>query len=82
MRRRQARAAAAPEQSRVSPELTSTLDHLTTAILKEFPDFATTLAVSEDIAGGKYSDRLPDLSSEGVWLPGVSIDHVRQQYPF
>ncbi len=47
-------------------DLKGVLDQFTTALLKEFPDVATSLAVSEDVAGGKYSNRLVDLSPKGV----------------
>jgi uncharacterized protein (DUF885 family) len=46
--------------------LNTTLDAMVTSFLKEAPGFATTLAVSEQVAGGKYSDRLGDRSTEGL----------------
>ena len=46
--------------------LTSALDHLTTAQLREDPELATSLGVSEELAGGKYSNRLSDVSAEGM----------------
>jgi uncharacterized protein (DUF885 family) len=56
----------APAQADPSQALKSALDTSVTAIFREAPEFATTLAVSEDLAGGKYSDRLNDYSSEGL----------------
>lgn len=46
--------------------LKAALDRLTTGELREDPEFATSLAVSEEIAGGKYANRLEDLSVEGM----------------
>jgi uncharacterized protein (DUF885 family) len=53
-------------QPDASQSLKSTLDGIATAALQEAPEFATSLAVSEEIAGGKYSDRLNDYSTEGL----------------
>jgi uncharacterized protein (DUF885 family) len=46
--------------------LNTALDHLTTAMLRDDPESATSLAVSQEIAGGKYSNRLTDVSVEGM----------------
>jgi uncharacterized protein (DUF885 family) len=46
-------------------ELTAILDRLSTQFLHESPEFATALAVSEEQAGGRYIDRLSDVSREG-----------------
>jgi uncharacterized protein (DUF885 family) len=46
--------------------LKAALDHLTTRMLREDPESATSLAVSQEIAGGKYSNRLTDVSVEGM----------------
>ena len=46
--------------------LNDALEHLTTEMLREDPQSATTLAVSQEIAGGKYSNRLTDVSVEGM----------------
>jgi uncharacterized protein (DUF885 family) len=64
----QAPAAQAAQASRnlAAAALKAALDHLTTAMLREDPEEATALAVSEDLAGGKYSDRLSDESPEGM----------------
>jgi uncharacterized protein (DUF885 family) len=42
------------------------IDRLTTAMLREDPEQATSLGVSEQVAGGKYSNRLRDDSPEGM----------------
>jgi uncharacterized protein (DUF885 family) len=57
-----------PTAADANPEQTldTTLDEMVTSFLKEAPEYATTLAVSEQIAGGKYSDRLDDESTEGL----------------
>jgi uncharacterized protein (DUF885 family) len=55
-----------PAKAASSQPFTNTLDRMTTALLKEWPHVATTLGVSQEIAGGKYSDRLPDRSAQGL----------------
>ena len=60
------REAPQPAQPDPSQSLKSTLDGMVTAFLKEAPEYATSLAASEEIAGGKYADRLNDVSSEGL----------------
>ncbi len=55
--------AAAPGNA--SAELSAFLDRLTTEALRESPEYATTLAVTEQQAGGRYIDRLGDRSREG-----------------
>jgi uncharacterized protein (DUF885 family) len=47
-----------------SAELTAFLDRLSTEILRQAPEYATMLAVSEEQAGGRYIDRLSDVSRE------------------
>jgi len=47
-------------------ELHALLNDLSTEILREGPEFATSLAVSEEQAGGRYIDRLADASREGA----------------
>ena len=66
-------------QARASQNLKGVLDRFTTAILKEFPELATSLAVSEDVAGGKYSDRLVDLSPESVARRAQLVRNTRQE---
>ncbi|HYD71854.1 MAG TPA: hypothetical protein VEF55_01855, partial [Candidatus Binatia bacterium] len=43
-------------------ELNTILDRLSTQFLREAPEYATALAVSEEQAGGRYIDRLSDVS--------------------
>lgn len=47
-------------------DLNSILDTLVTDILRESPEFATSLSVSEEQAGGRYIDRLGDYSRAGA----------------
>lgn len=54
------------------PELGPILDQLSTDMLRESPEYATSLAVSEAQAGGRYIDRLSDVSKEG-FLRGRQI---------
>lgn len=61
----QAVAARTEGQGDPSAALKELLDRLTTDILKEWPGLATSLAVPETIAGGKYSHRLGDISADG-----------------
>jgi uncharacterized protein (DUF885 family) len=46
-------------------ELNTILDRLSTQFLHESPEYATALAVTEEQAGGRYIDRLSDVSREG-----------------
>ena len=48
-----------------SGQLSTILDRISTEFLHESPEFATSLAVSEEQAGGRYIDRLSDASKEG-----------------
>ncbi|HRP10066.1 MAG TPA: DUF885 family protein [Terricaulis sp.] len=48
-----------------APELHALLDQLSIDILREAPEAATSLGVSEAQAGGRYVDRLADASREG-----------------
>jgi hypothetical protein len=47
-------------------ELGAIPDRLSPNILRESPESATSLAVSEEQAGGRYIDRLSDASREGL----------------
>lgn len=47
-------------------QLNAILDRLTTQFLHESPEYATALAVTEQQAGGRYIDRLSDVSREGL----------------
>jgi uncharacterized protein (DUF885 family) len=57
---------AASAQTDTPQNLEATLDAIATSALKEAPEYATTLAVPQQIAGGKYADRLSDSSREGL----------------
>jgi uncharacterized protein (DUF885 family) len=46
-------------------DLNAILDRLSINFLREAPEYATSLAVSEEQAGGRYIDRLSDSSKEG-----------------
>lgn len=64
---------AACGRSANSGDLNGILDRLVTDVLREAPEFATSLAVSEEQAGGRYIDRLSDASQEGALrLRGVA----------
>src|SRR6185312_1345238 len=47
-------------------QLNTLLDRISTQILQNAPEFATSLAVDEAKAGGRYKDRLTDASKEGA----------------
>ncbi len=51
-----------PNAGNGSAQLNDILNRLSTDILKEAPEFASTLGVSEEQAGGRYIDRLTDVS--------------------
>ncbi|MBL8530581.1 MAG: DUF885 domain-containing protein [Hyphomonadaceae bacterium] len=53
-----------PEQ--LSAQLAALLDRTATEILRQSPEFATALAVSEERAGGRFVDRLSDNSHAGT----------------
>jgi uncharacterized protein (DUF885 family) len=57
--------AASQQSAQPSPELEAALDRITTRALRELPELATSLGVSDEIAGGKYSNRLTDASAQG-----------------
>jgi uncharacterized protein (DUF885 family) len=47
-------------------QLNALLDRIAVEFLREAPEYATSLAVSEAQAGGRYIDRLSDASKEGA----------------
>jgi uncharacterized protein (DUF885 family) len=49
-----------------SEQFNALLDRISTQILHEAPEFATALAISEEQAGGRYIDRLSDVSRESL----------------
>jgi uncharacterized protein (DUF885 family) len=48
-----------------APDFASLLNEISTSLLKESPEYATSLAVSEEQAGGPYMNRLSDASLDG-----------------
>jgi uncharacterized protein (DUF885 family) len=57
---------AARARPTTSGELSAILNRLSTNMLREAPETATALAVSEEQAGGRYIDRLSDVSRGGL----------------
>ena len=57
---------AACQQTTTNTNLGATLDHLSVDILKLSPEAATSLAVSEEQAGGRYIDKSSDASRAGL----------------
>lgn len=55
-----------PDPAAASAALKSALDALSIAMLKESPEYATALAVSEEQAGGPFKNRLSDYSRAGL----------------
>ena len=49
-----------------SGDLNGILDRLSTDILRELPEYSTSLSISEEQAGGRYIDRLSDSSRAGA----------------
>jgi uncharacterized protein (DUF885 family) len=47
-------------------DLNAILDQLSTDILREVPEYSTSLSISEEQAGGRYIDRLSDYSRAGA----------------
>ncbi len=60
------RAPSKPDPVQQTQNLKTTLDALSTSILRASPERATSLAVSEAMAGGPFSARLGDYSTEGL----------------
>jgi uncharacterized protein (DUF885 family) len=54
-----------PEAGSGDAKLNEVLDRISTQFLHESPEYATSLAVPEAKAGGRYIDRLSDASKEG-----------------
>ena len=57
---------AACQPRAASGDLNAILDEMVTAYLRESPEYATSLAVSEEQAGGRYINRLGDYSRAGA----------------
>ncbi len=56
---------AACQRGASNGDLNAILDQISTDMLRESPEYATSLAVSEEQAGGRYIDRLSDVSKAG-----------------
>lgn len=56
----------APAPQTESQRLAALLDRVSTQILREAPERATSLGVSEQVAGGRFIDRLGDRTKEGA----------------
>jgi uncharacterized protein (DUF885 family) len=70
---------AAAAQPDAAAQLVDLMDRLTTDILREAPEAATSLAVSEELAGGKFSDRLSDPTREGMRRQAQILRDYREQ---
>ena len=57
---------AACQPRAASGDLNTILDEMVTAYLRESPEYATSLAVSEEQAGGRYINRLGDYTRAGA----------------
>ncbi len=60
-------------------DLHAILDQAVTDFLRESPEYATSLAVSEEQAGGRYIDRLSDASRESVARQRAQAEDVIRQ---
>ena len=59
-------AATAVPQNDTSKRFNLVVEEWTTAVLRESPETATSLAASEERAGGRYGDRVSDISRAGM----------------
>ncbi|MBL8545918.1 MAG: DUF885 family protein [Hyphomonadaceae bacterium] len=60
-------------------DLNGILNQLSTDLLRELPEYATSLSVSEEQAGGRYIDRLSDASRAGAErLTAISQNAITQ----
>lgn len=57
---------AACSRPAASGDLNTILDTLSTDLLRELPEYSTSLSISEEQAGGRYIDRLSDASRAGA----------------
>lgn len=72
-------ALAACSRTGSSGDLNSILDNLVKQTMHELPEYSTSLAISEEQAGGRYIDRLSDASRAGAErLLQISQTGVRQ----
>ena len=58
-------AAGCGQRGDAAVELNTLLDRLSADILREAPEFASSLGVTEEQAGGRFVDRIADYSREG-----------------
>ncbi len=61
-------------QAAASAQLSATMGEIATNALRFSPETATQLAVSEEIAGGRYANRLSDASAEGLAAQVAAVD--------
>ncbi|HRO04320.1 MAG TPA: DUF885 family protein, partial [Terricaulis sp.] len=60
-------------------DLHAILDAAVTDFLRESPEYATSLAVSEEQAGGRYVDRLSDVSREAIARQRAKTEEIIRQ---
>ncbi|MEY3233302.1 MAG: hypothetical protein RL230_573, partial [Pseudomonadota bacterium] len=63
------------DKAAANPDLKAVIDSITTAMLKDSPEYATSLTVPEALAGGPYKGRVTDMSaaaeaSRNQWVAG------------
>ena len=58
-------AAGCGQRGDAAAQLNTLLDRLSADILREAPEFASSLGVTEEQAGGRFIDRIADYSREG-----------------
>lgn len=63
------------DKTAANPELKAVIDSITTAMLKDSPEYATSLTVPEALAGGPYKGRVTDMSAaaeaaRNQWVAG------------
>ncbi|MFN9148264.1 MAG: DUF885 domain-containing protein [Hyphomonadaceae bacterium] len=51
------------DKAAANPDLKAVIDSITTAMLKDSPEYATSLTVPEALAGGPYKGRVTDMSA-------------------
>ena len=63
------------DKTAANPDLKAVIDSITTAMLKDSPEYATSLTVPEALAGGPYKGRVTDMSAaaeaaRNQWVAG------------
>lgn len=61
-------------------QLKTLLDETATTFLKNSPETATVLAVSEDVAGGRYANRLSDASAEALAAQAKELKSLAERF--